>query len=120
MNISKPESECRPLCGQDELINSLSKPVGYACSQCIIAGEEYQILNAAEKQIVRECMEEAKANGSMIYQVCKAREPTWEWSRIFQGHMSHFLVECKSRRIDAYQVDESSNKGGVCMPYYGY
>mmetsp|Transcript_15425 Transcript_15425/g.23728 ORF Transcript_15425/g.23728 Transcript_15425/m.23728 type:complete len:190 (-) Transcript_15425:20-589(-) len=56
----------------------------------------------------------------MIYTVCKEEEPDLEFSKIFAGHMSHFLVECSSKPIDLTDRDDPANGGAVCMPYYGY
>ena len=43
-----------------------------------------------------------------------------DFSRIFVGFQTHFLVECPSKPIDSFKTWAPFNGGGICMPDYGY
>lgn len=65
-------------------------------------------------------MDKAKKDDQNIYLTCEKDLPNLDFTKIFIGHFSHYLVECPTKKIDEFNVDISSNNGAICMPYYGY
>ena len=65
-------------------------------------------------------MDKAKKDNSNIYLTCTKELPELDFTKIFIGHFSHYLVECPSKKIDTFNVNSPANNGAVCVPYYGY
>jgi hypothetical protein len=83
------------------------------------------MLSANDKDVVLDCIQKAKEVNDDIYNYCKeylaadssvfgtiAADTEIDFSSIFIGRVSHFLVECPGRAL--------ATSGSVCMPYYGY
>lgn len=66
-NITEPESSCQTHCGAGTVIDTMIMSHGYGCSQCLLANEGYQALNATEKTQILDCVALAKFNNEPIF-----------------------------------------------------